>query len=199
MKAQCIAASLVAVGSCFGFLAVALAQKDVVRPVSKPLVVISGIDSHVKQPSYTCITTAEDWRRTWARHINLPTVRGRSVDDLLAITEKMIMQVDFDRCLAVVIFRGEQIQVRQITVDSVLESVGSITIRFKELHYGIDLGPNESPRPLERPYAFIVLPKTNKEIVLQEKIWSKEDERFGRPPKWEEWARLSPERDSRKS
>jgi hypothetical protein len=181
MKVLFVFTFLVVIGSYFGTVGVA-AQEESSSPISTPLVAISGTDSHVTKPSYERVTTAKDWRRIWAGHLET------TVDSYY----RAIMEVDFDRCLVVVMFRGEQIQIRQITIDSVLETAGSITIRFNELGYGIGLGKDEKPPKPERPYAFVILPKTNKEIVWEEKIWSKEDSARGRPPKWEERARLKP-------
>lgn len=191
MKGLFFCDCLVAIGMCLRVIEVA-AEEQSPRTTSTPLVAISGTDSHITKPSYECISTKEHWRHIWARHVDLPQVPGVTVDDLWKIMEDMIMEVDFDRCFVVAIFRGEQIQVRQITIDSVSETADAINIRFSELHYSIRVrnGEKLKPRKPERPYAFVVLPKSKKEILLEEKIWSKEDAARGRPPKWKEVARL---------
>jgi hypothetical protein len=102
------------------------------------------------------------------------------------------MDVDFNRCIVVAMFRGERVQIRQITVDSVSETSNSVIIRFSELGYGIKLDQGKKPPKPERPYAFIVVPKTNKEIILEEKAQDKYAVAHGQPPQWKQWARLSP-------
>jgi hypothetical protein len=170
--------SVVVFGSHFG--AVTIAEQGESLPISKPLVAISGTDSHVKKPSYDRVTTLEDWTRIWARHL------GTTVDSYY----RPLFEVDFDRCMLVVIFRGEKIQTRRIEIESVSENADQVVIRFWEIGYGIQLGPGEIRPPPERPYAFIVLPKNNKEIILEEKIWSKYEQAHDLPPKWKERARL---------
>jgi hypothetical protein len=176
------------VSSCFGIVTEVFAQKQSIQTNSKPLLAVSGTDSYVTKPHYLRVTKADDWTRIWARHL------GTSKEDYY----RPLFEVDFDRCLMVVIFRGEQIQTRRLQIESMAENAESITVRFWELSYGTGHGVNETPtpRPPERPYAFIVLPKTNKYIVLEEKIWSKEDAVLDRPPKWKEVARLKPDQSA---
>jgi hypothetical protein len=145
-----------------------------------PLVAISGTDSHVQQSLYKRVTSIKVWQQIWADHL------GKSVDDYY----RPLFEVDFDRCLVIAIFRGEQIQTRQLKIEAVSENADSLTIRYWEIGYGVSLGPGESAPPPERPYAFIVLPKTDKKIILEEKVWSKEDAARDRPPEWKEIARL---------
>lgn len=141
--------SLLAPGNC--------KAADNVDEVSKPLVTISGTDSKVAKPSYERISTSEKWAEAWLRH------SGTTKDDF----HRPLMEIDFDRCTVVAIFRGEKTQVRQLVIDSVLEKSKAIIIRFTELGYGI--GGTGPQKPENRyPYAFIVLPKSNKDIVFVE-------------------------------
>ena len=151
------------------------AENESLSPVSKPLVAMSGSDSHVKKPSYQRVTTPEDWTRTWANHL------GTSKDDAY----RPLLEVDFDRCLVVVIFRGEEVNVRGIRIDSTFETAESIVIRFTELGY--QTAGEANNKPPDRPYAFVIVPKTHKTIVLEENFPTK----FPRPPKWQEVARLN--------
>ena len=161
-------------------IAASAAPKELPRAITKPLVAVSGSDSQVREPSCLRVTTEKDWRSVWARHLGTST----------ADSYRALFEVDFDCCLVIVIFRGERIQTRRLEIESVSEIPESIVVRFNEPGYGIALGTNESAPPPERPYAFIVLPKTDKEIVIEEKIWSKEDAARNRPPKWKVVARL---------
>lgn len=171
---------LALIGSHIGFTTEVLAEKELPRSTSKPLLAVSGTDSHIKKPSYLRVTTEKDWNDIWSRHL------GTSEDDYY----RPLFEVDFDRCLVIAVFRGEQIQTRRLQIESVSENAESVIIRFWEIGYGVFLGPGESASPAERPYAFIVLPITERDIVLEEKIWSKEDAEFDRPPKWKQVARL---------
>jgi hypothetical protein len=138
------------------------------------LVAISGADSHVGKPSYQRITTAKDWARIWATHL------GTSVDDAY----RQLLEVDFQRCLIVVIFQGEAINVRGIQIVSFSETLNSITIRFDELTYQTAGDSNNDPP--RRPYAFVIIPTTSKTIVVEENVQNYKDA----PLEWKQIARL---------
>jgi hypothetical protein len=175
MKVIAARTSLVVFGMFFGFVGRA-AENEKRPPVSKPLVAISGADSHVhvRKPSYERVTTPEDWARIWISHL------GTTKDDAY----RPLLEVDFDRCLVVVIFGGERINIRRIEIDSLSENTNSIVIRFTELGYQTDGADNN--KPSDRPYAFIIVPKTNKSIVLERNLAN-----LGvQAPEWKEVARL---------
>jgi hypothetical protein len=71
--------------------------------------------------------------------------------------------------------------------DSVLENADVTVIRFVEVTYQTFQRVGEPPKPPDRPYAFVVLPKSKKTIVLEEGV----QEFKGDPPVWKECARLN--------
>jgi hypothetical protein len=159
------------------------AETEPRQRITAPLVAISGTDSQVRAAFYKRVTTSKEWQQIWADHL------GTSVDDHY----RPLFELDFEHCLMIAIFRGEQIQTRRLQIETVSENADSLVIRFWQIGYGVSVGPDGTTPPPERPYAFIVLPKTNKPIILEEKIWSKEDQARNRPPEWKEIARLSPD------
>jgi hypothetical protein len=158
----------------FGTLVVANGRAA--EPMSKPLVAMSGADSHVRKSSYQRVTTPEDWTRIWASHL------GTTTDDAY----RPLLEVDFDRCLAVVIFRGEEINVRGIQIDSASETADSVVIRFTELGY--QTAGESNNKPPDRPYAFVIVPKSDKTVVLEQNSPTTKEPRS---PKWIEVARLT--------
>jgi hypothetical protein len=142
---------------------------------SLPLVAISGRDSHVTKPLYERISNRKDLARIWAKHV------GTTVDDYY----RPLFEVDFDRCLVVAIYRGEQKNTRGIEISSVSETNNLLVIRFNELFYQTAGASNDDPP--DRPYALVVIPRTNKPISLQANTQSYK----GQPPIWEEVARSS--------
>ncbi len=142
----------------------------------KPLEAISGADSQVRKLSYERITDSETWTRASVNHL------GTTKEDAY----RSLCEVDFERCSVVVIFRGEQVNVRGIEIDSLIETGDSTVIRFNELGYQTRQRVGEKPEPPDRPYAFVVLPKTNKAFVLEENVQNI----IGDPPVWKECARL---------
>jgi hypothetical protein len=150
------------------------AENEAPRPASKPLMAISGADSHVRKPSYERVTSQQDLSRVWSIHL------GTSQDDAY----RPLLDVDFDRCLVVAIFRGEQRNIRGIQINSLSEAAESVLIRFLEIGYQTAGADNN--KALDQPYAFVVVLKTNKEIVLQQDIQNMKNA----PPKWNEVVRL---------
>ena len=158
------------------------AEKKSIPPMSKPLVAMSGADSYVKTPSYQRVTTPDDWTRIWASHL------GTTKDDAY----RPLLDVDFTRCLVVVIFRGEEINTRGIQIDSAFETTESIVIRFTELGY--QTAGEANNKPPDRPYAFVIIPRTHKSIVLEENFPTM----IPRSPKWQEVVRLKAVQAARK-
>ena len=175
MKAIAAIVAFIAWGSVLTCLARAAESETGLR-AQKPLVVISGADSHVMKPAFERYASPDDWTRAWAKHL------GTTVEDHY----RAVLDVDFDRCLVVAIFQGAKVNARGIRIESIREGAESIYIRFEELGYQSVVGPNSKPKPPERPYAFIVLPKSSKRIVIEENVQSIKNA----PPKWQERARL---------
>lgn len=183
-----------------------------VRPI-KPLFVLSGPDSKVKEESLERITTIDEWKRAWAAH------RGTSIDNYYDAPP----QVDFDRCMIVAIYRGTTFNITRLHVESIAENKASILIRFEDMGYQTativtensrasrelerELLADGGPKPevMERyykevirkreddggvdrvtPYALVVLNRSNKNIIVEEST-----RRYrGQPPIWKEWKRI---------
>jgi hypothetical protein len=172
MKRTTLFTAICIIVPCLGL--VAHAQNSELQNAVKPIVVMAGADSNVHGFSNQRITTPDDWASIWSGHL------GKSVDDAYRPT----LEVDFDRCLVVAIFRGEEVNVRGIKINSTFETKDSIVIRFEDVGYQTS-GADNNKRP-DRPYAFVVLPKTSKSIVLEENT-----QRYkGAPPVWTQCARL---------
>jgi len=179
MKVIFALTTFIAVESNFVLFAMAIENAHL-PPMSKPLVAISGTNSHVSKPSYQRIVTPEDWTRVWVSHL------GTTSDNAY----RPLLEVDFDRCLVVAIFRGERGNIRQIQVHSLSETADSIVIRFEELGYqtSVRAGEVDEYKVPDRPYAFVILPKSDKAIVLEENI--NRSLVLDGPPKWKSVARL---------
>ena len=122
----------------------------------KPLVYLSGNNSKVSKQFYERITNADEMAKVWAQHL------GTSKDDYY----RPMFEVDFDRCMVVAILRGKQIQVRQVEVNSISVQKDSLIVRFTEFGYSIGATDKMPETEYKYPYVFVVLPKTDKEIVL---------------------------------
>jgi hypothetical protein len=162
-----IVAGGVLAGACFG-----QKQGEVIK--TRPLVVVDGDDSKVTRGALVCVSTDKEWNETWAEHV------GIKVEHVL---EKRL-EVDFSRVMVVAVFLGDSVNCNGIEVTEILESPSFLTIRVTRRGYQSHI--SHRPDPPERPYAFIVLPKSDKEIVLEE-----DRQRLkGQPPLWKVRARL---------
>jgi hypothetical protein len=156
------------------------AQQVKVDSAAKPLVTTGGANTAIKKAFAERINTSDEWTHIWARHLGLPS------DDQSSVK----MQVDFTRCTAVAMFLGKQIQVRGITIESVQETSSSIVVRFRKVSYSIGrTGTTPPPSEISYPYAFVILPKTAKEIILEEDLRGKDD-LIDSPWKGQVWAKI---------
>ncbi len=173
MKTCLIVAMTLAVGLLLGPVCHGQGKEPVTK--TRPLVVLDGDDSHVTKGALICVSSEKEWDETWLEHIGKApadrTFRGR-------------LEVDFSRLMVVAVFLGDSINSRGIEVSEILDSPGTMTIRITRRSYQSMAG--DEPDPPKRPYAFIVLPKSGKEIVLEEN----RQRYLGYPPEWKVHARL---------
>jgi hypothetical protein len=155
-----------------GLVACSQAAED--EKNTKPPVVLSGADSHIVKPSLRLIMSDEAWKRAWAAHL------GTTVDDAY----RPEMGVDFDRYMVVAIFRGERVNTRRVAIESTSAIRGSTLIRIIDLGY--QTAGKDNGKPPDRPYAFVVLPKSTKGVIVEENV----QQYKGEPPEWKEWSRI---------
>jgi hypothetical protein len=141
----------------------------------KPLAYLSGNSSKVTMPSYERITSADGWARVWAKHL------GTSKDD----DYRPLFEVDFDRCMVIAIFRGDRTNIRRIEIQPLITKGDSIILREDDISYQTS-GADNNKAP-DKPYAFVVIPKTSREIILEENV----AKYLGDPPTWKEFTRLT--------
>ncbi|WP_425399735.1 hypothetical protein [Aeoliella sp.] len=156
-------------------VSLASAQQTVVE-VSAPLAVLSDDDSHVTQASFRRIDTQQQWSQVWLEHLDIEPVYDNP--------NRESFQVDFKRCMVVAIFGGATTNTAGYRVDTVTNEVNTVVLRFEARTYQT-AGPNGGAAHVT-PYAFVVLPKTTKNIVLERSA-----ERYkGQPPVWRKVAEL---------
>lgn len=124
--------------------------------VDSALAVITGSDSRVSKALYRRIASAPDWRRTWLEHLGL-------TEDTIFRTG---MEIDFDRCIVVAVFGGDSFNTCGYKIEAVHENENTIVVRFCIIGYQT-AGPGGGAQHV-MPYAFVLLPKTKKAVVLEE-------------------------------
>ena len=143
--------------------------------VTAALAVVTGNDSRVKERSYQRIASPADWKKAWLNHL------GMKEDTIY----RPVMEVDFSRCEVVAYFEGDSWNTCGFTVHSVTERDDSILLRIEGVHYQTEDGADRVA-----PFAFVVVPKSQKPITLE-----KSDPHFpNEPPRWREVAHFAPKK-----
>ncbi|MCO6044568.1 hypothetical protein NG895_11685 [Aeoliella sp. ICT_H6.2] len=169
--------TVLAAGLLLFFVGVVQAQPPA-SEMSSQLVVLSDQDSHVTIAGFGRIDSPQRWTRVWLEHLGL--------DPRYDTPNRAAMEVDFERCMVVAIFGGTTANTAGYKVASVIETTDSVVVRF-EANTSQSAGPDGGAERTT-PYAFVVLPKTNKPIVMQQGV----RQYIGEPPTWKHVAELPP-------
>ena len=153
---------------------------------AKPLLVLTGADSRVDKPTYHLATSEEAWKRLWLIHLGKTEADG--------FREHLpIVQIDFERCMVIAVFQGVSTNSRGLNIISVDENKDTVFLRFDDMSYqtsgGLDGGGGGGV--MVTPYAFVVIPKSAKLVLVEENVQSLKD----KPPVWKERARLKAEEE----
>ncbi len=124
--------------------------------VSSPLAVLSDNHSHISKAGYHRIGSAAEWKKMWLEHLGLK-------EDTIYRTA---MEVDFDRCMVIAIFGGDTENSCGFRVESVREKENTIVVEFANIGY--QTGGPDGGGDRVTPYVFIVLPRSQKVVVLDE-------------------------------
>lgn len=164
------------VGMVAGLVAFDVVAGEAPTTQGTPLALLSGADSKVSEASYRRVTSADQWRRVWLDHLGLSddTIYGP------------LFEVDFQRCMVLAVFRGKMVNVASERVDSVTQTERAIVVRIDDIGYQTFGFDNEGGAEHVTPYAFIVLPKSGKQIVFENNVQGQK----GQPPVWKELARI---------
>ena len=152
-------------------------------PSGRPaLAVLSSKDSHIRKKSFRRISIAMEWKKLWLEHV------GGKYDTI----HRPSMEIDFKRCMVIAIFGGETYASWGYRVEEVRENQSTIFLRYSEIDYQtVYVGEITTNKPADThdatPYAFVILRKSSKLIVLEETTRTKQ----GTDPT-REVARLAP-------
>jgi hypothetical protein len=151
----------------------------------KPVVVWTGTDSKQAKESFACCRSQAEWEASWNKH------QGRDEK----AEGQPCPQVDFDTHMVIVLFHGESSQNHGIDVVSVSEERECVRLRYRPSWYQVGVSREGAAGPprshATQSYAFVVLPRSRKAVVLEEDI----QHYIGKPPEWEERAKLAASTD----
>jgi hypothetical protein len=149
---------------------------------TKPLVVLTGVDSRMSKTSFHRVESEQEFRKLWLAHL------GKAEQDYWR-TPTPAISVDFERCMVIAVFRVEKGNSRGLHVESVTDGDDQVTVRYTNLSYqtAAGFGRTLPPTPITPAYAFVVVPKSDKPVVLEEDGQRLKND----PPNWTERARLT--------
>ena len=165
--------------------AVAVAQLE--EKPARPLLVLTGSDSHIDGPEFLRIMDGEAWVNLWLRHVSedITGPHPGSVFDPMP-------EIDFEHCMVIAVFPGKTVHTSYVRVELLEETDERIMLGYGLRTYQVARNPDE-PAAVETvtPYGFIVLPRSYKEVVVQRDARSTLG-RLTDPPQysWEEMARF---------
>ena len=96
----------------------------------------------------------------------------------------MTPQVDFEACDALFVFGGDRVNCNGYRIMDVIEEDDAVTIRIERISYQTSSFNGEDKGDAARPWAMMVLPHTDKTILLEENVQGL----IGEPPKWKQRA-----------
>jgi len=131
-----------------------------------PVVVVSGVDSHITKQAYRIADDEESFSTIYREHL------GLKKGDFF---QKQHLNVDFSRYMVVAVFQGEEYNNRGIEVLDVVGTDSNCIIQYRPLWY-----QTEARFDLASSFAFVVIPKTRKPIQIDQDIRSG----LSSPPKW---------------
>ncbi len=148
----------------------------------KPLVQWIGEDSARDVPGTLLVTTPEGWVRLWAEH------RSAAGDDPAR------PWVDFDQVAVLALFAGRTTQCRGEGVYAIDEFEDHVRVRCWSMTYGVGLGPGADVEKLTRPvnpFGMFVLPRIDKPIVIERRLYEHKLAPGEPEPAWTEVTRFN--------
>lgn len=145
----------------------------------RALVTLTGAKSKGAE-GFDLASTEPAFVSLWQKHLGQePTGKYNSHYNPLGVP-----LIDFNRCLVIAIFAGQYWNSAGFAIDSISERDASIVVRYDDKSYQT-AGPDGGGQRVS-PYAFFVLPKTPKELILEKNVQGL----IGHPPIWKEQHRF---------
>ena len=146
----------------------------------KPYLTLAGASSKIEEPTIARVTTAKEFQDLDLRHLGADPAR---FDEFY--NPHGVPVIDFERCMVLAVFKGNTWNVAGVYVESVLDEGARRVVRVRRRGYQT-AGPDGGGKRAT-PYGIFVLPRSNKELVVEEDVRTLKNE----PPKWNEIARFT--------
>ena len=133
--------------------------------VIRPIVSWSGPRSAIDKPEFHLITTRDQWRNLWSRHVDDKGER------LVAHGSGLVCpEIDFGKHMVVAYFRGTSTNSDGEIIKSVHETVDAIVIRFDSFSFQTAGFGGDGGAVTVTPYGVWLLPRVEKPIIIEENV-----------------------------
>ena len=153
-------------------------QESAIRPCTS----WTGPESAVSEQKFVRIGDESQWESVWLEHL------GKDRDQAFNDSD-MQVHVDFDRFEVIALFRGAGWNSRGIRFEEFNETADMLTVRYDSISYQTSGIGGGGGRVRVSPFAFVVFPRSDKTIRLEENIQGLK----AGLPKWRERAVLGAE------
>jgi hypothetical protein len=147
-------------------------------PKVKPVIVLTGTDSKQDKRSFARCLSKEEWRAIWHKQHGWDN--------------RTCPEVDFDSYMVLAIFHGKESLNTGLDIYEVLKEKDRLRVRYQPRWYQVGyIRPptkQDLERELTRSFAFVVLPRFEKEVQIEEDVQGI----LGKPPVWKERGKLAP-------
>ncbi len=141
-------------------------------------VAITGPASAVTSARAERITDPARWADVWGEHLGPDAQRNiRTWHDW--------PEIDFNRYMVLAFFRGTQSNTDGVKIESWQNKGDHVLVRYDDRTYQT-FGFSDGGRISATPYAFFILPRSAKELRLEENV----QHLLNQPPVWKETHRL---------
>ena len=142
----------------------------------KPLLVLTGADSHISQPTVLRADSADQWQQIWIKHLG---VTPQTI-------HRPAMEIDFGKCTLLAIFKGATANRTGVRVVSIDELPDALQIRLEDISYQTLSSGKDGGIEHVTPFAFVLIPRTSKLLVIEENVQGYKD----RSAEWKQIAKL---------
>jgi hypothetical protein len=127
------------------------------RQLVTPLLCITGSDSAATKREFVRVDSTDEFAHVWALHLGNPHP--------IKASRLTRVDVDFGRCTLVAVFNGEALDAFQLRVRECVEDKDAVTVVYWCPERGVS---DEHVLTKTHAYCFVALPKTKKQIILEE-------------------------------
>jgi hypothetical protein len=167
--------------------AIELDPENALAGANRPLVTLTGTDSHVTEGSYHLIKSEKEWTKIWQRHKGVK----ESEDYDRFYNPLGLPEINFDKCMVIAAFQGSGWNSAGLSTTALKEEEHRIVFRF--VSKGYQTAGQDGGRKRVTVYGFFVLSRSDKTVVVEEEHRRSRNPKD--PPSWTERGRFQEARN----